>query len=315
MKTVLMESLGISDELLAELEKPFIEKGMEFASYSRTADPAVLVKEAQDADVMILANMPMPADVIRQCGNLKFINVAFTGVDHVGLDAAKERGIAVSNASGYSTEAVAELVLGMVISMYRNMRQVEDRARTGGTKDGLVGFEIAGKTVGIIGLGKIGSRSAELFHAFGAEVIAYTRTPAHNHLDYVTCLGLEEVLAKSDIVVLHCPLSDATRGMINAGRLALMMPTAILVNAARGPVVNTQDLADALNAGTIAGACLDVFDKEPPLPADEPLLKAKNTLVTPHVAFATKESMKLRAEIVFDNLKAWLEGNQKNIVL
>jgi D-3-phosphoglycerate dehydrogenase len=128
-------------------------------------------------------------------------------------------------------------------------------------------------------------------------------------------MSLEEVLAKSDIVVLHCPLSDATRGMINAERLAMMKPSAILVNAARGPVVNTKDLADALNAGTIAGACLDVFDKEPPLPADEPLLAAKNTLVTPHVAFATKESMKLRAEIVFDNLKAWLEGNQKNIVL
>lgn len=315
MKTVLMESLGISNELLTELEQPFIEQGMEFASYDRTADPAVLVKEAEDADVMILANMPMPADVIRQCGKLKFIDVAFTGVDHVGLEAAKEKGIAVSNASGYSTEAVAELVLGMVISMYRNMRQVEDRARTGGTKDGLVGFEIAGKTVGIVGLGKIGSRSAELFHAFGAEVIAYTRTPAHNHLDYVTCMSLEEVLAKSDIVVLHCPLSDATRGMINAERLAMMKPSAILVNAARGPVVSTKDLADALNAGTIAGACLDVFDKEPPLPADEPLLAAKNTLVTPHVAFATKESMKLRAEIVFDNLKAWLEGNQKNIVL
>ena len=128
-------------------------------------------------------------------------------------------------------------------------------------------------------------------------------------------VSLDELLGRSDIVVLHCPLTDETRGMIDASKLALMKSSAVLINVARGPVVNSQDLADALNNGTIAAAGIDVFDGEPPLAVDNVLLKAKNALVTPHVAFATKESMTLRAEIVFDNLAAWMDGKQKNICL
>ena len=315
MKVVLMESLGISAEELQARKAPFEAEGIEFAEYARTTDPAKLVEEAKDADAMIIANMPMPAEVISACEKLKFIDVAFTGVDHVGLSAAKEKGIAVSNASGYSNEAVAELALGTVLSLYRRLRAVEDRCRSLGTKDGLVGFEIKGKTVGIIGLGKIGSRSAELFHAFGAEILAHSRTVHENVPGYVTQVGLEELLQKSDIVVLHCPLTDATRGLIDAGRLSLMKKNAILVNMARGPVVVSSALAEALKAGQIAGAAVDVFDKEPPLNEDEPLLGAPNALLTPHVAFATKESMTLRAEIVFSNLRAWLDGRQENVVL
>lgn len=206
----------------------------------------------------------MTAEVIHACPQLKFIDVAFTGVDHVGLDAAKEKSIAVSNASGYSNEAVAELVLGMVLSMARNLRQVEDRCRTGGTKDGLVGWELKGNTVGIIGLGKIGSRTAELFHAFGAQVLAQSRTRHSDTPDYIQQVSQEELLRQSDVVVLHCPLNDSTRGGINAEKLAMMKPSALLVNVARGPVVNEADVAEALERGTIAGACLDVFDKEPP---------------------------------------------------
>ena len=126
---------------------------------------------------------------------------------------------------------------------------------------------------------------------------------------------MDELLRRSDIVALHCPLNDSTRGMINSDKLALMKPSALLINVARGPVVVAKDLADALNTGVIAGAGIDVFDKEPPLDESEPLLHAKNCLLTPHVAFATKESMTLRAQIVFDNLQAWMDGNQKNVVL
>ena len=315
MKIAIMESLGISQEELAQRKKSFEEKGHSFTEFPRTTDIPTLIEQAKDADAMILANMPMPGGVIRSCEKLKFIDVAFTGVDHVDLAAAKEKGIAVSNASGYSNEAVAELVLGMVLSILRNLGAVEDRCRAGQTKDGLVGSELKGKTVGIIGFGKIGRRSAELFHAFGCSILAQSRSYKTDAPEYVRQVSQEQLLQQSDIVVLHCPLNDSTRGMINAEKIALMKKSAILINVARGPVVVAQDLADALNEGIIAAAGIDVFDKEPPLDLQEPLLKCKNCLVTPHVAFATRESMSLRAEIVFDNLAAWMDGNQKNTIL
>ena len=315
MKVAIMEGLGISESELAARKAPFEAEGVVFSDFARTGDVSVLIEEARDADVMILANMPMPAAVLRACPRLKFVDVAFTGVDHVGLDAARERGIAVSNASGYSNEAVAELVLGTVLSMARNLRAVEDRCRAGGTKDGLVGWELKGKTVGIVGLGKIGRRTAELFHAFGAKLLAHSRTVHTDAPDDVEQVWLEELLRRADIVALHCPLNDATRGLIGEAELALMKPNALLVNAARGPVVDEAALAAALREGRIGGACLDVFASEPPLDPAAPLLHTPRTLVTPHVAFATRESMSLRAEIVFDNLRAWMDGRQQNVIL
>ena len=314
-KIVIMESLGISAQELALRKKPFEEQGHSFVDFPRTTDIPTLINQAKDADAMILANMPMPGEVIRSCENLKFIDVAFTGVDHVDLTAAKEKSIAVSNASGYSNEAVAELVLGMALNILRNISAVEARCRAGQTKDGLVGNELKGKTVGIIGFGKIGSRSAQLFHAFGCKILAQSRSYKENAPEYVTQVSQEALLKQSDIVVLHCPLNDSTRGMINAEKLALMKKSAILINVARGPVVVSQDLADALNNGTIAAAGVDVFDKEPPLDLTDPLLNCKNCLVTPHVAFASQESMSLRAEIVFENLACWMKGQQQNVIL
>ena len=315
MKIAILESLGVSKARLEEEMQDLCSQGHTFVCYDRTTDRDTLRAECADADAVILANMPFPADVIRESPNLKYIDVAFTGVDHVGLDAAKEKGIAVSNASGYSNEAVSELVLGMVLSILRNVRAVEDRCRAGQTKDGLVGSELKGKTVGIIGFGKIGTRSAELFHAFGCRILANSRTRKPDAPEYVEQVSQQALLEQSDIVVLHCPLNDSTRGMINAEKIAMMKKSAILINVARGPVVVAQDLADALNNGTIAAAGIDVFDKEPPLDVSEPLLNCKNCLVTPHVAFATRESMTLRAEIVFDNLQAWMSGCQKNVIL
>ena len=314
-KIVIMESLGISAQELAQRKLPFEQAGHSFVDFPRTTDIPTLIEQAKDADAMIIANMPMPGEVISACENLKFIDVAFTGVDHVGLDTAKARNIAVSNASGYSNEAVAELVLGMALNLLRNMDAVQVRCREGKDKTGLVGSELKGKTVGIIGFGKIGSRSAELFHAFGCKVLAQSRSKKADAPTYVEQVSQEYLLKNSDIVVLHCPLNDSTRGMINAEKIAMMKPSALLINVARGPVVVAQDLADALNNGVIAGAGIDVFDKEPPLDLSEPLLNCKNCLVTPHVAFASAESMSLRAEIVFDNLAAWMDGKQKNVIL
>ena len=314
MKVAILESLGIGEEELLSLEKPFLEKGVEFVHYERSLDENVLLSELDGADAAIIANMPFPSSVIAKSGSLKFIDVAFTGTDHVGLDAAKKKGIAVSNASGYSNEAVSELVLGMVLSFMRNISKVEERCRNGKDKTGLVGNEVKGKTVGIVGLGKIGRRTAEIFNCLGAKILAYSRSRHSDAPSYVREVEMDELLASSDIIVLHCPLTPETRGLIGEKELERMKSSAILVNVARGPVVDEKALCEALENGTIKGALVDVFDKEPPLSLDTPLLSAPNTLLTPHVAFATKESMSLRTEIVFENLRAWMEGQQINVI-
>ena len=309
MKIVLLESLGVPEALLNECARPFVEAGHAFEAYPRDTDPQVQLRRAADADVIMLANMPLTGEVISGCKNLKFIDVAFTGVDHVDLAAAKAKDVVVSNAAGYSTQAVAELSLCMMLSLLRK------RCRNGGTKDGLVGSELRGKTVGIVGAGAIGTRTAQLCAAFGCEVLAYKRHVKGDEPGFMTFVSLDELLSRSDIVSLHCPLNDESRGMINGETIAKMKEGALLINAARGPVVDSRALADALNSGRLGGAGIDVFEMEPPVPRDHPLLHARNTIVTPHVAFATAESMEERCRIVFDNLKAWMEGAPVNRVL
>lgn len=314
MKIAIMESLAVSADEMALRKLPFEKEGHTFIEYERTTDVQTLISEAKDADVMILANMPMPAEVLRACENLKYIDIAFTGVDHVAMDVVREKGITASNASGYSNESVAELGIGLAISLLRNVPKVDARCRALGTKAGLVGNELLGKTVGIVGLGKIGTRSAELFHAFGCRILSSSRSVHKDARAYIEQTSLDDLLERSDIVVLHCPLNDSTRGLIDIAALSKMKSSAVLINLARGPVVVSRDLADALNSGIIAGAAIDVFDKEPPLNTDEPLLAAKNTILTPHIAFATEESMSIRAEIVFENLRHFLDGDPINLV-
>ena len=316
MKIVLLESLGIPAELLKPYADKLEAKGHTFAAYDKNTDAQVQIDRAKDADVIMIANMPLKGEVIRACKNLKFINVAFTGVDHVDLAAAKEMGVKVSNASGYSTQSVAELALGMMLSLLRNVPQVEERCRAGKTKDGLVGTELRGKTVGIVGAGAIGQNTGRLCKAFGCKVIAYNHRPkqaAEGTIDEF--VDLDTLTRESDIISLNCPLNDSTRGMFGAERIAMMKKTAILINVARGPVVDSRALADALNEGRIAGAGIDVFETEPPLDVNHPLLHTPNTIVTPHVAFASKESMALRAQIVFDSLDSFIAGKQVNVIL
>ena len=315
MKIVLLESLGIPRQLLDRYAARLAAAGHEFDAYERNTDPQVQIERAKDADVIMIANMPLTGEVIRACKQLKFIDVAFTGVDHVDLDAAREMGVKVSNASGYSTQSVAELALGMMLSLLRNVPQVEERCRQGKTKDGLVGTELRGKTVGIVGAGAIGQNTARLCKAFGCRVIAYNHRPKQVEEGLLEFVDLDTLTREADIISLNCPLTAETRGMFDAKRIAMMKKTAILINVARGPVVDSQALADALNEGRIAGAGIDVLETEPPLATDHPLLHTPNTIVTPHVAFASRESMALRAEIVFDSLDKFMAGNQINVIL
>lgn len=315
MHIVLLESLAVSPEVLERHVAPLRQMGHTFAAFERTEDIQEQIRHAQDADILMLANMPLCGEVIRACPRLQYIDIAFTGVDHVDLQAAKACGIKVSNASGYSNESVAEWTLGMMLSLLRNVPQTDRRCREGGTKDGLVGGELFGKTVGIVGTGAIGSRTAQLCRAFGCRIIAYNGFSHKQSTDEITYLPLEQMLSQSDIVALHCPLTEQSRQLIDAHALTCMKQSAYLINAARGPVVDTQALSQALADGQIAGAAIDVFEVEPPLPLDHPLLHAPNVIVTPHIAFATRESMQARAQIVFGNIHRYLAGQQANVIL
>ncbi|MDD4369444.1 MAG: NAD(P)-dependent oxidoreductase, partial [Oscillospiraceae bacterium] len=278
VNVAILESLGVSQAELEQALAPLEAQGVCFQTYERTDDVDTLIQEAKDADVLFLANLPLPGKVIAACPKLKYINIAFTGVDHVDLAACRARGIQVSNASGYSDQAVAELALGLTLNLLRQLNLSDTLLRQGGSRPDRPGREIAGKTVGIVGLGHIGSKSAALFHALGARVVAQSRHPhpqAPGYIEQVT--DLADLLPQADIVLLHCPLNDSTRGLINRRTLALMKPEAILINVARGPVVNSADLAEALQNEQLAGAGVDVFDQEPPLPATEPLLQAPHT--------------------------------------
>ena len=313
MKIVLLEGLGVSEEIIRKQTKKLNEMGHEFVVYEKNTDPRVQAERCEDADIIMLANMPLSREAIERASHLQYIDVAFTGVDHIPMDEAGKRGIAVSNASGYATQAVAELCISFMIQLLRNVKQTEQRCREGGTKDGLIGNLLCGKTVGIIGAGAIGKRTAELCKAFGCKVIAYSRSRVeHPAIDRQ--VTLEELLKEADIVSLHCPLTEETRGMIGEEQLQMMKKTAVLINTARGPVADSEALAKALTEGRIAGAACDVFETEPPLDAEHPLLHTPNTIVTPHIAFASEESMEQRADIVFENLYAWLEGTQLNKV-
>ena len=311
MKIVLLEGLGVPADVIEGHAARLKELGHEFVAYDKDPDPAVQLERSRGVGVIMLANMPLSERVINEVDTLKFIDVAFTGVDHIPMKAAKERGIAVSNASGYATQAVAELCISFMISLLRNVEQTQQRCRDGLTKDGLVGRLLCGKTVGIVGAGAIGRRVAMLSKAFGCRVIAHSRSAVSDpNIDKQ--VSLDALLAEADIVSLHCPLTDSTRGMIGEGQLSLMKKDALLINTARGAVVDSSALARALTEKRIAGAACDVFEMEPPLPKDHPLLHCPNTIVTPHIAFASAESMAQRADIVFENLYSWLNGRQLN---
>lgn len=313
MKLVIIEPLGVDQDKLLSMAQAVLPQDIEITYYdTRVSDTDTLISRGRDADIIAVSNLPLNADVINGCTNLKMLAVAFTGVDHIAMDACRQKGITVCNCAGYSTAAVADLVFGMVVALYRNLIPCNEAVRREGTKEGLIGFELEGKTFGIIGTGAIGLRVASIAQAFGCRVLAYSRTK--KDVPGITYTDLETLLKSSDIVSLHTPLTPETRGLIGEKELSSMKPSAILINTARGPVVDSAALADALNCGKIAGAGVDVFEMEPPVPADHPLLNAKNLIATPHVAFATREALVKRAAIVFDNIDRWIKGTPANVI-
>ena len=315
MKVALLEPLGVPEATIRELAAPIEAAGHEFVYYAeKTTDAAELARRSEGADVVMVANNPYPAEVVRAADRLKMIAVAFTGIDHVGLDACRERGVTVCNCAGYSDVSVAELTVGLTIDVLRHVVPADAAVRAGGTSAGLMGREIAGKTVGIVGTGHIGCVAGRLFRAFGARVLGYARHESEAAAEAgIEQVSLGELLAQSDIVSLHVPLNDGTRGWFDADIISAMKDGAVFVNCARGAIVDNDALAAALDSGKLSGAGVDVFDMEPPLPVGYALASAKNCVLTPHVAFLTEEAMQRRAKIEFDNVAAWLAGKPQNV--
>lgn len=256
-----------------------------------------LIPLIKEADALILSNRPLSQQVLASCANLQFISVAFTGIDHINPEEALKKHILIKNAAGYATHAVAELTIGLALQLYRNISQSSKEISEKQSAAFPLGRELFGKKVGILGGGAIGNETVKLFEAFGCVVSIYRRDhPA-----------LEEIFKTSDILSIHLPLSSETRHFINKERLLLMKPTAILINTARGPVIDQEALIFALTHKIIAGAALDVFDKEPPLPIEHPLLKVSNVVLTPHIGYRTEEAICKKAEIALNNLRHWLQ--------
>lgn len=313
-KIVVLEPLAVSDDLLNRLVDEKLGGQAELVLYdSRAKDDDEMIERAKDAEIVVIANQPMSEKVARSLEKIELLAVAFTGFDHIPVDVFKERGVTVCNASGYSNEAVTDLVFGMVITLLRNIRECDAVVRKGGTKDGLVGQELSALTFGVIGAGAIGQQVIKVANAFGCRVLAFNRSK--KEVPNCEFVDLDTLLTESDVVSIHLPNNAETRGFIGADELAKMKATALLINCARGPIVDIEALAKALKAGAIGGAAVDVFYTEPPLEADNPLFDTPHTLLTPHVAFATDEAFVKRAHIVFGNIEAFLQGKPENVVV
>jgi len=292
----------------------------EVAVYDRTRVDEVL-ERAAGATAIFTNKTPLPGYILEQLPELRYIGVLATGYNVVDVEAARARGIVTTNIPTYGTSSVAQFVFALLLELCHHVGVHADAVRAGEWshnadwsfwKSPLV--ELAGKTMGIVGFGRIGRQTGRIADAMDMRVLAHdtNQTNAPGYTDFAWA-GLEELLRDSDVVSLHSPLFPETRGMINARTLALMKPSAFLINTSRGPLVVDQDLADALNNGAIAGAGLDVLSVEPPA-EDNPLLHARNCLVTPHIAWATREARSRLMDLAVHNLVDFVAGKPRNVV-
>ena len=287
--------------------------------YDRTR-PEETVARAAEADIVLTNKVIISREVMAQLPQLKYIGVLATGYNVVDIDAAHERGIIVTNVPAYSTESVAQMVFAHLLTVTNRTEHYAIQNRQGRwTKNpdfcywDFPHMELAGKTFGIVGLGNIGRRVAEIALAFGMQVKALTSKSANALPTGIEKADLEELLATSDVISLHCPLTDATRHLINRETLNLMRPSAILINTGRGPLVDDQAVASALAEGKLAAFCADVLTEEPPK-ADNPLLSQSNAFITPHIAWATEEARSRLLQVAISNVQAFLNAKPQNVV-
>lgn len=282
--------------------------------------PEEVIPRAQDAEMVLTNKTRLTAEMIAAMPKLEYIGVLATGYNNVDIEAARQRGIVVANVPAYSTASVAQLAFAHILNITMQVQHHSEEVHKGRWMrnrdfcfwDNTL-IELEGKTIGLVGFGNTGQATAAIALGFGMKVLAYTSKSQDKLPEGVRSVSLDELFSSSDIVSLHCPLTPETRGLVNAERIAQMKPTAILINTSRGPVVDERALADALNAGRLYAAGVDVLSSEPPK-ADNPLLTAKNCYITPHIAWATKEARERLMAITTENVRAFLDGHPINDV-
>jgi glycerate dehydrogenase len=289
------------------------------AIYDRTP-PERVMERARDADILLTNKTVLNRETIRALSNLKYIGVLATGYNVVDVVAAKERGVPVTNVPDYGTHSVAQLTFALLLELTHHVAHHAQTVRDGKwvrSPDFCYWefplIELHGLTFGVIGFGKIGRAVARLADAFGMRVLVHNRSRPADLPPQFQFASLDELLSRSDVVSLHCPLTPDNKQFINSQRLAQMKPTAFLLNTSRGPLLDERAVADSLNAGRLAGAGIDVLSVEPPK-ADNPLLSAKNCVITPHIAWGTRAARSRLMDIAIENIRAFLAGTPRNVV-
>lgn len=287
--------------------------------YDRTPSEQI-VERSLDADVVLTNKTPLSQDTIGKLSKLKYIGVLATGYDVVDVEFAGKRGIPVTNVPNYGSESVAQMVFAHILNLTNHVAQHAEEVRKNRWAHSpdfcfwdYPMIALNGLTLGIVGAGRIGMATANLGNAFHMKVIAYNPRRPLDTTDEIEFVDLEVLLKTSDIITLHCPLTPETKGFINKDRLAMMKPSAFLINTSRGALINEEDLAFALNNGIIGAAGLDVLDQEPPRP-DHPLNTLKNCYITPHISWATNAARSYLMKIAIENLRSFLKGRTQNVV-
>ncbi|HCA04862.1 MAG TPA: glycerate dehydrogenase [Ruminococcaceae bacterium] len=314
MKIVLTDAQTVADGLVGT---EILEKLGTVTSYGLLKYDEVAGKIA-DADAVIVNKTPMDSHTLRLAGNLKYIGLFATGYNNIDLDYCRARGITVCNAGSYSENAVAQHTFALILEHYNHVARYNDFVMAGKWKRSPTFSpfvytlnELAGKTLGIVGLGAIGTAVAKIANAFNMRVIAYNRSP--KRVDGVEQVSFDYLLKHSDIVTAHCPLNSDSENMFNRNTFAKMKRGALFVNTARGGIMNERDLYDALESGNIGGACIDTLSVEP-MEEDCVLMRAENCIITPHIAWAPVETRRRLMNIVADNLQSFMNGSPKNVV-
>lgn len=297
----------------------------DFEIYDRTTysieEAPLIIERAKDAEVILTNKTPLTKEILDELPMLKYIGVLATGYNVVDVEAAKERNITVTNIPSYGTDTVSQAAIALLLELCHRTGDHSNAVKNGDwTNSPDFCFwnhpiiELSGKTMGIIGYGQIGQTTSRIAQAFGMKVLAYNRTREKViETESVRYATLEELYREADVIMLHCPLTEENEGFINKESIELMKDGVLIVNNARGALINEADLADALNRGKVAGAGLDVVSEEP-ISEDNPLLKAKNCIITPHIAWASLEARQRLLDIAVENLSKYLEGNPINVV-
>jgi len=316
MKIVVLDGYALNP---GDLSWKGMEALGELVVYDRTS-PSEVMERSANAEVLITNKTVITAEHMAALPQLKYIGVLATGYNVVDIDEARHRGIVVTNIPAYSTASVAQMVFAHVLNITQRVGYYANENAKGRWTNSIDFcywdtnlIELEGKKMGIVGLGNIGQATARIAQAFGMEILVFTSKEQSALPEGMKKVTLDELFAQSDVVSLHCPLTPDTKEMVNAARLRTMKPSAILINTGRGPLVNEQDLADALNEGRIAAAGLDVLSVEPSV-FGNPLFNARNCFITPHIAWATKEARTRLMDIAVNNLKSYQEGNVINNV-